>query len=303
MTADAERILALCESLMQAETLETAVQWAARRVNEATQSVACGIVIVLHGGVFLEGWHPEEQQRRLDRFQTMKRLTMHSAQSGVSGSTPLDGPGSAPDVVHAVHFALSHRLSGGLCVVSAPGSRSDGPADGALLERLARMIALRIDGMLDIDAERRKSQQFERWFRVSDRQIRALDLERQKFAALGSSFAGGAFVAGRDGIISWQSRPLLEREGSGASNPWVGRTCQEFCSALGSAGGLACGECLVARVLECRQPAGNDVVFAEAGDERVMRVAASPINDLAGRAQEVVVTFQDALPLPRAAAA
>ena len=159
---------------------------------------------------------------------------------------------------------------------------------------LASLVALRLNGLLELESERRKSQQFERWFRVSDRQIRALDLERQKFAALVSSFAGGAFVADREGVISWQSRPLFGRAAD-SGNTWVGRPCQEFCQTLGG-GHRACGDCLVTQVLTRRQPASYDIVLADEGEERVMRASAAPINDLAGQAQEVMVTFQDAAP-------
>lgn len=291
MTRDAEPILTLFEALMRAETLETAVQGATRHIAEATQSVTTGVVIVIHGGVFLEAWHPDEQPRTRDPFQAVRRMVIHAAQNGTAAYMPIEGF-RGPMVARVIHLTLRQRLSGAICVISPPEAAA---SESDALERLASLVAMRLNGLLELESERRKSQQFERWFRVSDRQIRALDLERQKFAALVSSFAGGAFVADRDGIISWQSRPLLGRA-TGSSNSWVGRGCREFCETLGGPGHPACGECLVAQVLACRQPTSCDIAFTEHGEERTVRASGAPINDLAGRAQEVMVTFQDVIP-------
>jgi hypothetical protein len=82
----------------------------------------------------------------------------------------------------------------------------------------------------------------------------------------------------------------------------VGHSCPELCATLHGGTEPSCDECLVRRVLALRQPAGQDVVVIEGGEERRVRIAAAPINDLAGRAQEVIVTFQDAGPAARAAA-
>jgi PAS domain-containing protein len=294
MTRDAEPILTLFEALMRAETLEAAVQGAARHISVATESVTTGVVIVIHGGVFLEAWHPDEQSRSRDPFLAVRRMVIHAAQNGTAAYMPIDDF-RGPMVARVIHLTLRQRLSGAVCVISPPEAASPDGAEGDSLERLAGLVALRLNGLLELESERRKSQQFERWFRVSDRQIRALDLERQKFAALVSSFAGGAFVADRDGVISWQSRPLFGRA-AGSSNSWVGRGCREFCETLGGAGHPACGDCLVARVLARRQPTSCDIAFTEHGEERTVRASGAPINDLAGRAQEVMVTFQDVVP-------
>jgi len=295
MTPDAEPILALFETLMRAETLESAVEGAARYIGEATEAETCGLVIVIHGGVFLEAWHPDEQSRARDSFQAVRRMVMHAAQNGTAAYMPIDDSRRGPLVARVLHLSLKQRLSGAVCIISAPGAEVRDGVKGDALERLGSLVSMRLNGLLELESERRKSQQFERWFRVSDRQIRALDLERQKFAALVSSFAGGAFVADRGGIISWQSRPLLGRA-AGSGNTWVGRPCQEFCQTLAGGTHRACGDCLVAQVLARRRPTSCDIVLTEEGEERTMRASAAPINDLAGRAQEVMVTFQDAAP-------
>src|SRR5262245_12955557 len=86
MTGDTELILALCEALMQAATMEAAVQSAVRHVGVATGAEVCGVVIALHGGIFLEAWHPVEHFDHLDRFQAVKRIAMQSAQLGATTS-------------------------------------------------------------------------------------------------------------------------------------------------------------------------------------------------------------------------
>ena len=64
--------------------------------------------------------------------------------------------------------------------------------------------------------------------------------------------------------------------------------------AFGRANGPACEECLVTQVLRTRLPASHDITVIEPDGERIVRITASPINDLAGRAQEVIITFQEA---------
>jgi PAS domain-containing protein len=295
MTPDSAPILALFEALMRADTLESAVQGAARYIGEATQAATSGLVIVIHGGLFLEAWEPEDPSRSHESFQAVRKMVMQAAHNGTAAYMPIEDSRRGPMVARVLHLDLRQRLSGAVCVISPSGANPQDGVEGDPLERLARLVAMRLNGLLELESERRKSQQFERWFRVSDRQIRALDLERQKFAALVSSFAGGAFVADRGGVISWQSRPLLTRS-AGASNTWVGRPCSEFCQTLGGGGQLACGDCLVEQVLQHRQSATCRIVLDDGSEGRVMQASAAPINDLAGRAQEVMVTFQDAAP-------
>ena len=301
MTASTQHALALFETLMEAKTLDDAVQGAVRRLHEALRADTVGIVVMIHSGVFIEKWYPEEHPRSREQAQTLRGLASRAAQSGSAAVMPLGGNARQPLVAQALHLGLGHRLQGGICVVS-PHELEPGAVECPPLDRLSRLIAMRLNDLLEIEAERRKSEQFERWFRVSDKHIRALDLERQKFAALVSSFSGGAFVATRDGVITWQSRPLLDRSGS-LGDTWVGSACHEFCKAVGGGTSPACGECLVQRVLTSRQAASEDITLVNAGDERVTHAVAAPINDLAGRAQEVIVTMQEASPSVRSEAA
>jgi PAS domain-containing protein len=300
MPERSERILTLVESILKAATLEAVVQAGARSMGEVVEAPLSGIVVLIHGRVFLEAWQPDYPPRARDPFQNLRGMAVQTAQHGTAAFMPLDGPGMSL-MARALHMPLGHRLNGAICVVTPQDAEADLGA-GISIERLAGVIALRINDLLEFEAERRKSQQFERWFKVSDRQIRALDLERQKFAALVSSFAGGAFVADRKGTITWQTRPLLDRAG-GPNDTWVGRPCQELCETLGGGDRSACEQCLVTRVLGRGQPAAHDVVVLEAGEEHLMRAAAAPINDLSGQAQEVIVTFQEIQPAPRREAA
>lgn len=290
MSPPTERVLSLIEALLRAETPEAVVQAGAKSIGEISEAPLTGVVVLIHGRVFLESWFPVHPPRARDPFRDVRAMAVQTAQNGTAAFMPLDGAGVSM-MAHALHLPLGHRLSGSVCTVSAGAELP--------LDRLAGVLTLRLNELLELEAERRKSQQFERWFRVSDRQIRALDLERQKFAALVNSFAGGAFVADRQGIISWQTRPLLNRTGS-PGDSWVGRPCRELCESIG--GRAACGQCLVARVLAQRQPASCDIMVGETGEDRVTRAVAAPINDLAGQAQEVIVTFQDVIPIERKAA-
>ena len=294
MLSDAEHILGLLEPILKAETAEAAVRAAASGLGGATGSAVTGFVVAMPGGIFLESWHPENNVRWGDSIHHLRRIAVETAEAGAARAAVVIETAGSQLVVRALHLPLPERLSGVLCLAS---TLDEAPAlylRGASVSRIARLVGLRLGALLQVEAERRRSDQFERWFRVSDKHVRALDRERQKFVALVNAIATGAFVVDRARIIQWHSRQLLERlPQGGAAVSWNGRCCEEFCRSVGGGKGLACSDCPAARVLEFGQiaHAGGRVVLADG--ERIMNVTAVPISDLEGRTEEVMVTFQD----------
>ena len=78
MSTPADRILALFDSLMRVDSMESAVKGAAHRINETVGAVTTGIVVLIPGGVFLEAWYPEDASRPRDVFQSLRNIAIQA---------------------------------------------------------------------------------------------------------------------------------------------------------------------------------------------------------------------------------
>src|SRR5258707_72118 len=67
----------------------------------------------------------------------------------------------------------------------------------------------------------------ERLFRRLDRQVRVLDGERQKFAAIVNQSGTYMFVTDPGGSIRWTNRAMSLRWPPEGEATWVGRRCNE----------------------------------------------------------------------------
>src|SRR5947207_1790088 len=134
----------------------------------------------------------------------------------------------------------------------------------------------------------------ERLFRRLDRQVRVLDGERQKSAAIVNQSGTYMFVTDPGGSIRWTNRAMSLRWPPEGEATWVGRRCNEVCARLAPGPSpSACASCPVARAV-----AENEVIhheFREAAEAQVrtLYLSALPIKGLDGRPQEVLVMMQD----------
>jgi hypothetical protein len=286
MTQDAAKIVMLLEPIMAAQSLEEAAGAVALQVGAAVEAAAAGCFLVIHGRTFLSFWYPSDRLGSTPIGIYLERL----ARAAPHATPPIalrlpDGSELQPRVLV---MPLKARLTAVLCLATPPQARS--PYDG-LLDGLAGLFAERLRAIQELEAERRRSGQYERWFRVADRQIRALDLERQKFAGLANAIPIGVFVADRDRVIRWINQPLVTHFPSRSEGrSWLGASCDQFCGQLGSPE-ATCVECIVTKVLETRR--GAELIMdptMEAGD--VFHLTATPIANLEGLVQEVMVAVQ-----------
>jgi len=301
MSHHVERWLSVLESVDEADSLESAAAAVAMQLGAPLDAAATAFFVVLHGRVFLEFWHPADPAMQTRLRKSFLKLAVEAAEG-----RPAPRPGESNDLgleSRVYVLPLKYRLTGVLCVGCVPGLAAPGASVDEPFERLVRLVGARLMALQDIAAERTKSGQYERWFRVSDRQIRALDAERQKFAALVQSIDTNVFVADIKGTIRWTSRPLTRHAQAGeGGNPWLGRPCRELCAMACAGNGIACGECLVGRVAGC----GSELTVETPtpGDPcgEMRRVTALPIRDLEGHAQEVMVVIEGSAAYPSAAA-
>ena len=161
-----------------------------------------------------------------------------------------------------------------------------------MFRRLATLMARRLTTVQQLEAEHRRSSQYERWFQASVRQVRTLDCERQKFVALANSAETAVFVADRDGVVRWCSRRLLEQfPGPGPKNSWVTMPCAALCHHIHGREPDACHECVVQRIVdEERSDLAVSAVESPGGNS--LEITARPIRDVKGKAVEVIVVLK-----------
>jgi len=292
MTQDAAKIVTLLEPIMAAQSLEEAAGAVASQVGAAVEATAAGCFLVIHNRTFLSFWYPGDRVGSTPIGIQLERLARAAPHATPPTAVRLaDGSELLPRVFV---MPLKARLTAVLCLATPPQARSsyDGMLDG-----LAGLFAERLRAIQELEAERRRSGQYERWFRVADRQIRALDLERQKFAGLANAIPIGVFVADRDRVIRWINQPLVTHFPSRSEGrSWLGASCDQFCGQLATPE-ANCVECIVTKVLETRRGA-KLVVHPTTAAGDAFHLAATPIANLEGQVQEVMVAIQR---LPRAA--
>src|SRR5258706_3033006 len=175
------------------------------------------------------------------------------------------------------------------------GAEGSGRAPVETLERAARLVAEAIDARRRRESERAVARQQERWFHQLDRQVRVLDRERQKFAAVTNQGDTYVFVTDAAGAIRWVNRAMNDRWPPGdVEAGWVGRACHDVCSRFGpDRSADHCRSCPVIGAIE--QNAAVHHELREVSGQRVstLYLSALPIKGLDGRPQEVLVMIQD----------
>jgi PAS domain S-box-containing protein len=174
-------------------------------------------------------------------------------------------------------------------------ARVPGPnrARDARTEHAIRVLTRTIEWQRQLRAQRLAAEQQERWFRQLDQQVRVLDRERQKLAAVVNQSDTHVFVTDLEGRIRWANRTLsLHASAADGEGSWVGRRCSDVCSRF-SSGASLCVQCPVTRALQCNDVAHQEFRETVDGRVRTLYLSALPITDVAGHPQEALVLMQD----------
>jgi PAS domain-containing protein len=289
--SEAYVILEAFAPVMAAGSFATGLREAARQLSAlAGASVPLGLLAVLHGDVLDEAWHPEESAQSSALRTHLRRLGIASAAQGcavVESFPPTVGDELEPALLL---LPLHDRFTGVLCW-ARPRAASD-DREVHLMMRAVQLMAQRLVALQELEAERRRSEQYERWFQVSVRQIHTLDRERQKFAALANSANAAVFVADRTGTVRWCSRALLEHfPGPGPQHSWVTEPCQALCQQIGGGRLPACSRCLVAEAADC-DLAERPILSSTDEQGHWVEITARPIRDVTGKTEEVIVVLR-----------
>jgi two-component system cell cycle sensor histidine kinase/response regulator CckA len=142
---------------------------------------------------------------------------------------------------------------------------------------------------------RATEERYERWFKRLDEQVRVLDRERQKFAAMVSQTDSCVFVTDPTGTIHWANPVLAALPPPGDPHQgWIGRRCRDVCSSWdGGCDADSCGGCPVARALERGETVHQELHARKGEGTRTLYLTALPIRGPDGRPHEVMIMAQD----------
>src|SRR5204862_4650278 len=157
-------------------------------------------------------------------------------------------------------------------------------------EALARLVAEAVVRQRRDASMRATAEQQKRWFGQLDQQVRVLDRERQKFAAIVNQADLYAYVLDPTSTVRWVNRTMSVCHAPPEGTGWAGRTCRDVCSTLASG---ECEHCPVARALATNAPVHHELPGNAGGRTRTLYMTALPIRGVDGRPQEVLVMLQD----------
>ena len=276
-----EAALAELAPVFGAETLAAALAGTARLAAAHSRAHWCVVLRIDPAGVQGEGCYPEGEA--LDAG-TRERCRAAAAawRDGDSASG-----------LRLIPIEVGSPAIGVVCLPPADAcSATSDPM--AALEPLLRIAGLKLQSLAATSSAASARQQYERWFRTLDEQVRVLDRERQKFAAVVQQSDSYVFVADADRNIRWTNSVMRHKAGPGGEVPdWTGLTCRAVCSRMGEQADSGCAECPVEHAFTDNQIVHREFRWEHQSETHHHYLTALPIRAADGRPQEVMVTIQD----------
>src|SRR5882672_10567807 len=164
MSHQVERWLSVLESVDEADSLESAAAAVAMQLGAPLDAAATAFFVVLHGRVFLEFWHPADPAMQTRLRKSFLKLAVDATEGRPAPRAAESNDLGLESRVYVL--PLKYRLTGVLCMGCVPGPAAPSASLDEPFERLVRLVAARLTALQDIAAERTKSGQYERWFRV-----------------------------------------------------------------------------------------------------------------------------------------
>jgi PAS domain S-box-containing protein len=285
--ASSERALELLGPMLASDSLEEAAAHATRLFATLSEAEAVALFLVSGKDTGGEFWIPADEATRLRFRPHLRGLALESLAQNAPVTMPFPpevASGVAPSVLPLVDRGHTLAL---VCFAGAPEA-------GARCAGVGALIARQIMQHQDMAHSQAAKVRYERWFRQFDQQMRVLERERQKFAAVVNQADTYVFTADPAHGVRWVSRALTSRFPLDGGSGWVGRDCEEVWARFGQPAGPAPDPfCPVTRALALGRPVHQEFVHDGSGPGHSLYVTALPIREPEGRIQEVLVVAQD----------
>ena len=276
------------DDVLGGDSLEASLALGLRMLAKLSRADVAAIIPVEGGDGALETWYPDDLAVR----EHHRPSFLAAAESARGGMTPA-GPAAGHEAPRVIPLMAAGSTIGSLCLSGGEAARMQ--AGLPLIPRMAAVIACLAAAHHEAVRSQGMKREYERWFKTLDEQIRVLERERQKFAAIVHRSDAEVFVTDRAGLIRWTNVLLASHTPPGPpGGSWIGQGCGSVCSRFSAAGTPPeCGDCPVARAV-----AGNEVIHREfrranQAGARTLYLSAFPIKGPDGQPHEVLVMLQD----------
>jgi PAS domain S-box-containing protein len=256
---------------------------AAPRIGSGLEFESVGLFLVTGAAIAAEGWFPADESAVPHR-ESLRRLALDAASEACAPQSEIviavEPVGDGSRLVHC------GRLESGSTLAA---ERATTLHD---VLRLAACALARLETAASAATERERH---ERWFRTLDQQIRVLDRERQKFAAVVGQSDLYVLVTDRDRIVRWTNKAFAEALTPSNGRPgWIGATCGEVCERLNRGSGRTeCAHCPLVRAFRGNQAAHQDFRTTVGGGNHHLYLTALPIRGPDGAPHELLMLIQD----------
>ena len=289
-----ERLTSHLLQLLGADSVQRVLEEAVALMASIVDAPAAAAFTIEAEQVLEEAWHPGANLAGEPIGRQLRSFALQSAKSGEPLSLPPregGAPGEAgPGGIRVVLLRAQGRSLGAVALWSSRARVT--PAQQSQLEQLEKLVTEAVVRQRREAALRATAEQQKRWFGQLDQQVRVLDRERQKFAAIVNQADLYAYVVDPTSTVRWVNRTMSVSHPPPAGASWPGRACRDVCSTL-AASGSECQHCPVASALAANQAVHHEMRGQVGGRPRTLYMTALPIRGVDGRPQEVLVMMQD----------
>jgi PAS domain S-box-containing protein len=289
-------MISLLLGLLGADSVQHVLEQAVALMASIVDAAAAGAFTIEAEQVLDEAWLPAAEVAGEPIGRQLRSFALQSVKGGEPLSLPpRDGLEGATQVL----LLKAQGRSLGAVALWSTRARVATPAQATQLEALARLVAEAVVRQRREAAMRVTAEQQKRWFGQLDQQVRVLDRERQKFAAIVNQADLYAYVVDPTSTVRWVNRTMSVSHAPPEGAAWPGRACRDVCSTIASG---ECEHCPIARALATNQPVHHELrgdggrTQAQPGSKdtsRTLYMTALPIRGVDGRPQEVLVLMQD----------
>jgi len=275
------------EPALGALTVPEALASGAASIANWVGAPTCAVFLLEEDQVVAEGWHPIGA----DLVAGRRGACRQAAAAAITAARDFEERLDEGDP-RAIVFSAGPSLRGVACL-----TRGDQPLAETLrtdrLDAPLRVFGLRLHALHMSTAANSTRGQYEHWFRTLDEQVRVLDRERQKFAAIVQQSDASVFVADQGRTVRWTNPTMLHRGiGGGEATLWIGKPCSAVCARMGESE-KGCAECPLTRAFGDNQVVHREFRWSRMGEMFHHYMTALPIRGADGRPQEMMVMIQD----------
>jgi len=281
---DPKDLLGLLDTPLAGEPMEESLRRGLELLARIAGARTAALLLVENEEIATELWHPATPGAEAARLgPALRRLAVRSVRAAEE---------PVADGIRGVAILRVAGLGRGQGIVALPGGAIERPASrAASVRRVVRLLEWKLAAQQEQLRTQGLRAQYERWFRSLTEQVRVLDRERQKFAAIVHATDAFVFVADPSRRIRWTNNLLASRPApDGPEGSWIGRVCGDACSAFA---GAECDDCPAARAMRDNQVVHHEFRHARDGQVQSLYLSALPIIGPHGRPEETLVMIQD----------